>query len=43
MTPTELAAFLAHRSFNTVMKYYEVTNPTQAAERLDTFCAQSDT
>ena len=41
MTPTELAAFLAHKSVTTLMKFYEVTNPTKAAERLDTFRAQS--
>ena len=35
LTPTELAALLAHRSPMTVMKYYEVTNPTLAAERFD--------
>lgn len=37
MTPTELAAFLAHKSVMTVMKYYEVTNPARAAERFDAF------
>lgn len=37
MTPTELAAFLAHRNVLTVMKYYEVTSPTRAAERFDSF------
>jgi site-specific recombinase XerD len=35
MTPTELAAFLDHKSVLTVMKYYEVTSPTQAARRMD--------
>jgi integrase len=35
MTPTELAAFLAHRSATTCMKYYEVTSPSLAAERVD--------
>jgi len=35
MTPTELAAFLAHRSVMTVMRYYEVTNPSRAAQRFD--------
>lgn len=35
MTPPELAAFLAHRSVMTVMRYYEVTNPVRAAERFD--------
>ena len=35
MTPTELAAMLAHRSTTTVMRYYEVTNPTLAAQRFD--------
>ena len=35
MTPTELAAFLAHRSVLTVMKYYEMTSPARAAERFD--------
>jgi len=37
MTPTALAAFLAHRSVLTVMKYYEVTGPAKAAERVDGF------
>lgn len=37
MTPTELAAFLGHRNVLTVMKYYEVTSPTRAAERFDAF------
>ena len=37
MTPTELAAFLAHRNVLTVMKYYEVTSPSRAAERFDSF------
>ncbi|MEE9296696.1 MAG: hypothetical protein V3W34_17265, partial [Phycisphaerae bacterium] len=37
LTPTELAAFLGHRSPMTVMKFYEVTNPTLAAERVDRF------
>lgn len=41
MTPTELAAFLAHRNVLTVMKYYEVTSPSRAAERLDGFRATS--
>jgi len=35
LTPTELAAFMAHRSPMTVMKYYEVTNPRLAAGRFD--------
>ncbi len=37
LTPTELAAFLCHRSPLTCMKYYEVTNPTLAAGRVDDF------
>ncbi len=37
LTPTELAAFLAHRSPLTCMKYYEVTNPAMAAKRIDGF------
>jgi Phage integrase family len=37
LTPTELAAFLAHRSPLTCMKYYEVTNPALAAVRVDEF------
>jgi integrase len=37
LTPTELAAFLAHRSPLTCMKYYEVTSPTLAAGRVDGF------
>ena len=37
LTPTELAAFLAHRSPLTCMKYYEVTNPALAARRVDEF------
>lgn len=41
MTPPELAAFLAHKSITTVMKYYEVTNPVRAAERFDAFRADS--
>jgi site-specific recombinase XerD len=35
LTPTELAAFLAHRSPQTCMKFYEVTNPTLAAAKVD--------
>ena len=35
LTPTELAAFLAHRSPMTVMKFYEVTSPSLAAMRFD--------
>ncbi len=35
MTPVELAALLGHRSPNTCMKYYEVTNPSLAAEKFD--------
>lgn len=37
MTPPELAAFLAHRNVTTVMRYYEVTNPIRAAQRIDAF------
>jgi integrase len=37
LTPTELAAFLAHRSPLTCMKFYEVTNPALAAARVDEF------
>lgn len=37
LTPTELAAFLCHRSPMTVMRFYEVTNPTRAATRFDQF------
>ncbi len=37
LTPTELAAFLAHRSPLTRMRYYEVTNPALAARRVDGF------
>lgn len=35
LTPTELAAFLAHRNPLTLMKFYEVTDPTRAAARVD--------
>lgn len=42
MTPTELAAFLAHRSVQTVMKYYEVTNPALAAGRFDSMRKQTE-
>jgi len=41
LTPTELAAFLTHRSPMTCMKYYEVTNPTLAAARVDEFRSKS--
>lgn len=37
ITPTELAAFLGHRSAMTVMEYYEITSPARAAARLDEF------
>lgn len=35
LTPTELAAFLAHRSPATLMGSYEITSPTKAAARVD--------
>lgn len=35
LTPVELAAFLAHKSVLTVMRFYEVSNPVLAAERVD--------
>lgn len=41
LTPTELAAFLAHRSVQTVMKYYEVTSPALAAGRFDSMRKQN--
>lgn len=41
MTPTELAALLAHKSVLTVMRYYEVTSPALAAARLDALCREA--
>jgi integrase len=35
MSPKQLAAMLSHKSIRTVMKYYEVTSPLQAAEAFD--------
>jgi integrase len=40
LTPTELAAFLAHRNPLTLMKFYEITDPTKAAARVDEFRKQ---
>jgi site-specific recombinase XerD len=37
LTPTELAALLAHRNPMTLMKFYEVTDPAKAAARVDEF------
>ena len=41
LTPTELAAFLAHRNPMTLMKFYEVTDPAKAAARVDEFRTES--